>query len=274
MLGSPSDAAPFVADQVGKCEASYIKLFHELGDTLSMDLQRPPLDVQRAVVEAAHDHGLIAVGHALSHAGVLDLLSVGVDGLAHIFLDKPPNDDWIRIMKERNVHCNPTLSVCASLTGEGLELQRRFVQDPLAKRMLFNDEPRGDIGLASQCKHASIGHAYENAAALYYAGVPLIVGSDSAGRELGSAYGMGLHMEMYRMVHGVGMKPEDVLRGGTSLIAERFGFEDRGRIQEGARADLVLVNGDVRKCLSDEDSLCLPIKRVWRQGIMADVYQN
>lgn len=275
-LASADEASAFVQSQIDESGASHIKLMHELGDTLSMPhLPRPPLDIQKAVVDAAHERGIIAVGHALSHAGTVDLLAAGVDGLAHCFLDKPPNDEWIKTMKEQGTHCNPTLSLCASQTGQGAELQRRFADDPLARRMLLGPPPSEDIGLACNSRHnASIENVYENTRAMYRAGVPLIVGSDAAGQAAGSAFGLGVHMEIYQMVHEIGMRPEEALRSATSLTAERFGFPDRGAIESGRLADLVLLEGDVRTTLADRDVLCLPVSMVWREGVLADVYNN
>lgn len=275
-LASADEAAAFVQSQIDESGASHIKLMHELGDTLSMpELPRPPLDIQKAVVDAAHDRGIIAVGHALSHAGTLDLLAAGVDGLAHCFLDKAPDHGWIKTMKENNVHCNPTLSLCASQTGQGAQLQRRFAEDPLSEKMLFDPKPGEDIGLACNSRHnASIENVYENTRAMYRAGVPLIVGSDAAGQAAGSAFGLGVHMEIYQMVHEIGMRPEEALRSATSLTAERFGFADRGVIESGRLADLVLLEGDVRTTLADKNVLCLPVSMVWREGVLADVYNT
>ncbi|KAK7736384.1 hypothetical protein SLS63_003362 [Diaporthe eres] len=275
-LASADEASAFVQSQIDESGASHIKLMHELGDTLSMpDLPRPPLDIQKAVVDAAHERGIIAVGHALSHAGTLDLLAAGVDGLAHCFLDKPPNDEWIKTMKAKGTHCNPTLSLCASQTGQGAQLQRRFADDPLSRRMLFDPRPSEDIGLACNSRHnASIENVYENTRAMYRAGVPLIVGSDAAGQAAGSAFGLGVHLEIYQLVHEIGMRPEEALRSATSLTAERFGFTDRGAIESGKLANLVLIEGDVRTALADKDVLCLPVSMVWREGVLADVYNN
>lgn len=275
-LTSADEAPAFVQSQIDESGASYIKLMHELGDTLSMpDIPRAPLDIQKAVVDAAHEHGIIAVGHALSYAGMIDLLDAGVDGLAHCFLDKPPNDEWIKTMLEKNVHCNPTLSLCASQTGQGAELQRRFAEEPLARRMLSNPRPGEQVGLACGSRHnASIENVYENTRAMYRAGVPLIVGSDAAGQAVGAAFGLGVHMEIYQMVHEVGMRPEEALRSATSLTAERFGFDDRGVIESGRLADLVLLKGDVRTTLADKNMLCLPIGMVWREGVPAEVFNS
>ncbi|KAG8162231.1 hypothetical protein KVR01_007996 [Diaporthe batatas] len=264
-LASADEAPGFVQSQIDQSGASYIKLMHELGDTLSMpDLPRPPLDIQKAVVEAAHERGIIAVGHALSHAGAIELLEAGVDGLAHCFLDKAPNEEWIRTMREKNIHCSPTLSLGASMTGQGTELQRRFAEDPLSKRMQFDPRPKDD---------ASIENVYENTRSMYRAGVPLVVGSDALGQETGSAFGLGVHMEIYQLVHEVGMRPEEALSCATSVTAGRFGFTDREVIENGRLADLVLLDGDVRTTLGDENVLCLPVSMVWREGVPAEVFK-
>ncbi|KAI3401098.1 hypothetical protein diail_243 [Diaporthe ilicicola] len=218
-LTSAAEAPAFVQSQIDDGGASYIKLMHELGDTLSMpDLPRPPLDIQRAVVDADHERGIIAVGHALSHAGAAELLAAGVDGLAHSFLDKPPSDE----------------------PGRGPRLLQRFAEDPLARRMQFDPRLRQDIGLARCSRHnSSIENVYENTRAMYRAGIPLIVGSDAAAEGVGSAFGMGVHMEFYQMVHQIEMRPEEAFRSATSLTAERFGFTDRGMIEKRRLADLV-----------------------------------
>lgn len=249
---------------------------HELGDTLSMpDLPHPTVEIQKAVIKAAHDRGIITVGHALSHAGAIELLEAGVDGLAHCFLDKAPNNEWIKLMLKKNVHCNPTLSLCASQTGQGAELQRRFAEDPFSKRMQFDPRPKEDISFACCSRHnASIENVYENTRTMYRAGVPLVVGSDAAGQATGPAFGLGVHMEIYQLVHEVGMRPEEALRSATSMTAERFGFSDRGMIENGRLADLVLLEGDVRTTLADENSLCLPVSMVWRQGVPAEVFKT
>lgn len=273
-LKDPAEAEHFVQQQIIRCGASHVKLMHELGDSLKMDLKlpRPPLDIQEALVKAAHRHGLIAVGHAFSYDGAMDLLSCGVDGLTHIFFDKPRSDDYVSLALRTGAYLNPTLATCASQTSAGGELQQQFVADPLAQRMLFDKAPRQYLAMAAE--HACVEYAYASTKAMYEAGVPIIVGSDANGQPRGSAYGMGVHMEMHLLVNKIGMKPIEVLKSATSLIADRFGFHDRGRISAGKKADLVLVQGDVRDVLADKSTLCLPVRAVWRDGVLGTVWAD
>jgi hypothetical protein len=73
-------------------------------------------------------------------------------------------------------------------------------------------------------------------------------------------------MEIHLLIHKSSLKIVDVLEGATSLIADRFHFHDRGRVQAGKKADMVLIAGDVREILADERNLCLSIREVWRDG--------
>ena len=275
-LQTPADAEWFVQHQVETAGASYIKIMHELGDCLNIPatLPHPPLETWKALVAAAHARGLKVVGHAFSAKGATELLECGVDGLTHIFFDRPSEpalEKIVQLCLKNKAHCNPTLTNAISHTGEGYDLQERFTRDPLAQRMLTDKRPRGLLGLAA--KGSRIETAYDNTKALYHAGVPLMVGSDSSGQPKGQAYGLTVHMEIWQMVHKTGMSVEEVLRAATSLTADRFGFDDRGRIAAGKKADLILVEGDVREVILDPQSLCLPLRAVWRDGVLAAVYR-
>jgi imidazolonepropionase-like amidohydrolase len=245
---------------------------HELGDTIDMDLPRPPSELTKSIVQAAHSNGVIAVGHAFSYAGAMDLLQGGVDGLTHVFFDTPPSDDWLAVMKQIKAHCNPTLGLAASQAGEGDSIQQRFTQTSLAQQMLFDKTPRQNLGLSAKNSKASFTNAVQNAKAMYKADIPLIVGSDCAGKHLGTTYGLGVHIEIHLMSQLLGMKPAEVLRAATALTADRFGFQDRGKIQPGKKADLVLLEGDMREFLQDDSARCLPVKMVWRDGIACSAY--
>jgi len=101
------------------------------------------------VVEAAHKHNLMVVGHAFSFQGTIDLFHVGVDGLTHIFFDKPKNDEYISLCKQHNTNVNSTLTTCAPQTREGDEMQRAFAADPFAQKALFDPTPREPLGMSA-----------------------------------------------------------------------------------------------------------------------------
>lgn len=95
-------------------------------------------------------------------------------------------------------------------------------------------------------------------------------GSDSAGPALGTAFGLSLHHELWIFVNKCGFTPEEALKSATIVTAKRFGYPDRGRIAEGLKADLVLVEGNP---LEDIDHT-LNLRGVWRDGVLATYYSG
>ena len=100
---------------------------------------------------------------------------------------------------------------------------------------------------------------------LYKAGVDILVGTDVSQPVLslgGLAHGASVHHELQLLVEA-GFTPIEALRAATSVPARRFSLTDRGRIVTGARADLLLVDGDPTTNISDT----LSIKAVWSRGL-------
>lgn len=80
--------------------------------------------------------------------------------------------------------------------------------------------------------------------ALHQAGVPLLAGTDSPGP--GTGYGLSMHVEL-QLLTECGFTPGEALGAATAVPAREFGLLDRGRIQTGRRADLLLIEGDPSK---------------------------
>lgn len=87
-------------------------------------------------------------------------------------------------------------------------------------------------------------------------------GTDTSTDLKGTRSGASVHQELWLYVNRCGFTPLEALQSATSKIADRFAFTDRGRIETGRLADLVLVSGspiESIEALSD-------IKGVWRNG--------
>ncbi|KIW01747.1 uncharacterized protein PV09_06923 [Verruconis gallopava] len=273
-LKSAEDAEHYVREQVVKFNASYIKIMHGIGDDVDVEFTEPRCEVQNAVVDAAHRRGLIVLGHALSYSAAMDLLSNGVDGLTNIFIDRSTSRDWIELLKRNKGHLCPTLSFYIFRTLQGDDIEELFASDPFSERLLFDKSSQRNVSLGSKPEDAAFANAVRNVQEAYKAGVPFVIGSASTGREIGPAYGLGVHIEMYLLSKAVGMTPMEVLKSATSEVADRFGFHDRGRVAVGKKADLVLVEGDVREAIADPNCRCLPVSCVWREGVSSIIYQR
>lgn len=105
----------------------------------------------------------------------------------------------------------------------------------------------------------------ESVQLMHKAGVPIMAGTDANDIPDTPApvkHGMIIHHELELLVEA-GLSPVEALRSVTSVVAEQFGLNDRGRIEPGLRADLVLVDGDPLKDVSETQRM----KRVWCCGM-------
>ncbi|MEW5900857.1 MAG: CIA30 family protein, partial [Acidobacteriota bacterium] len=74
-----------------------------------------------------------------------------------------------------------------------------------------------------------------------------------------------LHRELWLLVKA-GLSPIEALRAATSIPAEKFKIEGRGRIKSGMKADLLLINGDP----SADITATRNIFAVWKDGRQMD----
>lgn len=255
----------------GKMEPDYIKLMHESGTFMGMELNKPTPELQQIIIEESRKRGYLTVAHAMCLDDTLEVLRAGVNGLTHTFGDKPPTDELIEAYKTNNAWCNPTLVAIGSLTTEGAALQHKFAHDPRVQHLLSNDK-RGNMCACMSFARESgkVEYAYASVKALREAGIDILCGSDSAGPAKGTAFGLSMHHELSLFVNEVKMRPEEALRSATSLTARRFGFDDRGLLEEGRNADLLLVEGNPLENIDDT----LNIRGVWREGKLCSVYKN
>ncbi|CAH0051973.1 unnamed protein product [Clonostachys solani] len=266
-LKSPAEAEAYVAFNLSPAGgADFIKLMHESGSAVGQSMSKPSLDIQKALIKATHEAGRIAVAHCFGRADTLEMLSLGIDGLAHTFMDEPVTEEIINEYKKSGAWCNPTLALLGSFTTEGEALANRFANDERVKgKLAATDHATMCRCMSFATADATVRYAYETVRRLKAEGVPIIVGSDAVGPGLGTAYGATVHQEMYLLVKECGFSPQDAIRSATTLTAKVFGLKDRGEVARGLKGDLVLVEGNP----VDDIEATLNIKSVWRDGILA-----
>ncbi|KAK2601856.1 hypothetical protein QQS21_004542 [Conoideocrella luteorostrata] len=267
-LETQTDVDAFIKQR--KSDADFIKLFHEDGHCLKASLPKPSVELQRMVINAAHKNGLRAFAHAFGLQSAIDVLNAGADGTAHTIVDYPPTQELIDAYKRNNAHCNPTLVGIASMTAEGLRDQVDYANDPRVQRFL----PGPAKALMCKCvalasDSCRVEYAYESVRMMRKAGVDVVMGTDTTGRVNGMAYGATAHHEIGMFVKHCGFTPIEALRSATSVTARRFQLDDRGRIQPGLRADLVLVEGNPMENIRDT----LNLRGVWKKGILCSSYK-
>ena len=258
-VGSPDDAPAWV--RARKAEGSdWIKVVWEDESTFGMDLPGLGRDTIGALIMAAHAEGLSAVVHVSTLEHALDAVALGADGLVHVWGDVPVEETQAERIAATGVFVVPTLSVMAAMSGEVMdrELSEVAVRAPVSsmqRQSLAARFPSSDAERVSDGGEVAI----ENVRRLHAAGVRLIAGTDAPNP--GTASGLSLHGEL-RLLQRAGLSSAEALAAATSTPAAIFRIGDRGRIDEGRIADLVLIDGDLEQDLS----LSTRIVAIWKDG--------
>lgn len=256
-LDSPEEAAEFV--RARKAEGSdWIKIVSEDGSAYGFETPTLDSETVAALIEAAHAEGLLAVVHVSTLERGLEAVALGADGLAHIWADSLIGEEDAARFAEAGVFVIPTLSVTVGITGDsmGEELLREVGEEasPMQRQTLANLFPG---------RHGSTEVAFGNVARLHAAGVRVLAGADAPNPA--TAAGISMHGEL-RLLERVGLSPAEALAAATSLPAEAFGIPDRGRLEEGRIADLLLVRGDLSTDLTRSTDLAA----VWKDGFAVE----
>src|SRR5690606_12863607 len=248
-LTSPSRAESFVTARVAE-GSDYIKLVLEPSASATLSPEEAA-----AVVQAAHDNGKLAIAHVSTLADAKAAVEAGVDGLAHVFRDLPADDGFVADAVEGNVFVVSTLLI----PGGGCDHARSLLDDPLLTPFL--DETQRQTLATGGCDYLAA--AFETIQKLQNAGVPVLAGTDSPVPS--SPHGVGMLGELELLVES-GLSPIESLIAGTSLPAELFGLGHRGRLRVGMSADILLVDGNPTRTITDVRR----IERIWKNGYEVD----
>lgn len=195
----------------------------------------PSCAVVAAVVAAAREHGLATVVHAASVGAYAVAVESGARFVTHMPVMGRIRAGDVAVLAAGDRVVVPTAVMMAGVIAGGRSGDRGTVEDALA-----------------------------SVAAMHAAGVPILAGTDAnaaPGAPGAIRHGESLHDELALLTRA-GMSASEVLRAATSLPARAFGLRDRGRIEPGMRADLVLLEGDPTTDIAASRT----IRAVWCAG--------
>jgi imidazolonepropionase-like amidohydrolase len=258
-LATPAEAQAFVDGRIAE-GSHFIKIVLEEGHgTQRMN----SLDVPtvKALIEAAHRRGKLAVVHVSTLENARAALEAGADGLVHLFIgsDIAARDAQAlaQLAKARRAFVIPTYVVLESMAGVKTDgvladpalagLLDKEQRQPL--RASYGQSPKPELMVAPKAVIA----------AMHRAGVPVLAGTDAG--NAGTQYGISMHHELAALV-AAGMTPGEALAAATSKPARAFGLGKRGQVAKGYKADLLLVEGNP---LADIAST-RRIVEVWKDG--------
>lgn len=166
----------FTAVPADEVNSSYIKLMHESGaGLLGNPLPLPSHELQSALIQAAHNHGLITIAHALTQKDTMAILAAGVDGLAHSFCDEAPRDELLAAYRKNNSFLIPTLVVSATLTGGEKQSTEHFARHPLFGKLLDGNGKSCYCGRLMMSKEGSSSeYSYQIVRLLHSGGIDIV----------------------------------------------------------------------------------------------------
>jgi imidazolonepropionase-like amidohydrolase len=180
-------------------------------------------EAARAIVEIAHRHGKKVSAHVSLSRDIKKAIDVGADDLAHMVIDKLP-DDLINEIVEADIYWTPTLEMW---------------QGVLSKEYLA-------ISL-------------DNLSRFSKAGGKVALGSDYGGTY--ADFDLGMPMKEIQLMHQAGMSPSDIIVSATKNAAEVCGLgNELGTLQKGKIADILVIDGNPLEDLANLTKVRLVIK--------------
>ncbi|WP_267424477.1 amidohydrolase family protein [Methylobacterium sp. GC_Met_2] len=229
--------------------------------------------VYSAVIDEAHRLGLRVAAHVHDLEDARAVTKAGVDVLAHGVRDKPVDADLIAVLKAHHTWYIATLALdeatFAYADAPGWA-QTPFVRTALAPELKARfDDPAWQsetrTSAKAQAARDSLAVNLANLKRLDDAGVRIGFGTDS-GAAPERVPGVAEHRELALMVQA-GFTPMQALITATSRAAALLDLADRGSLEAGRRADLVILAADPSQDIANSSR----IVEVWQAGRQQDV---
>jgi imidazolonepropionase-like amidohydrolase len=243
---TPEEArAEVIRVAAGKPDWIKIRVDDNLGTTAKM-----PPEVYRAVIEEAHRQGLRLAAHVFYLDDAKELLKAGADLIAHSVRDKDIDEEFITLMKARNIPYCPTLT--RELSTFVYKAKPGFFDDPFFRAeadpavveslLLPASMEKFRNSKAAAQYEAALQVAKRNLKKAHEAGLLIAMGTD-AGPAPERFPGYFEHLEMEMMAES-GMPAAAILASATSRAAQALQRQDLGRLTPGAWADFVVLSAN------------------------------
>ena len=270
-IDTPDQAREFVR-KLAEQKPDLVKIWYIVDNDHPVDSFRP---IVRATIEESHARKLRVAVHATELETARAAVEEGADVLVHSVIDKPVDDAFVKLLKDRHIILCPTLVVFErygrtfshqlNLTPEekawgnpeviaSLDVTK-IPQDKLPDR-IKNALAKPDEALDRIKKTYDV--ALPNLKKLEDAGVTIAAGTDAG--NIGTIHGPALFRE-FQLMKEAGLTPMQILQCATANAAKLFGGDTGahiGSVSNGNFADLVILRSDPLRDIknaSDIDSV-------------------
>ena len=256
-IETPEQAREFVCKLAAQ-NPDLVKIWYIVDKDHPVESFRP---IAHATIEESHAHKIRVAVHATELETARAAVEEGADILVHSVIDKPVDDAFVKLLKERNIILCPTLVVFErygrtfshqlNLTPEeqkwgnpeviaSLDVTK-IPQDKLPQRI---KDALADPKAALDKINKTYEVALPNLKRLEDAGVTIAAGTDAG--NIGTIHGPALFRE-FQLMKEAGLTPMQILQCVTVNAAKLFGGETGahvGKIENGYSADLVILKSN------------------------------
>ena len=272
-IDTPDQAREFVRKLAAQ-NPDLVKIWYIVDKDHPVESFRP---IVRATVEESHSHKIRVAVHATELETARAAVQEGADVLVHSVTDKPVDDAFVKLLKDRHTILCPTLVVFErygrtfshqlNLTPEekkwgnpeviaSLDVTK-IPQDKLPDR-IKNALAKPDEALDRIEKTYEV--ALPNLKRLEDAGVTIAAGTDAG--NIGTIHGPALFRE-FQLMKEAGLTPMQILQCATANAAKLFGGEigaHIGSIDSGYFADLVVLKSSPLDDITHSSDIDMVIK--------------
>ncbi len=256
-IDTPDQAREFVR-KLAEQKPDLVKIWYIVDKDHPVDSFRP---IVRATIEESHAHKIRVAVHATELETARAAVEEGADVLVHSVTDKPVDDMFVKLLRDRHVILCPTLVVFErygrtfshqlNLTTQEQKWGNPEVMASLDVTKIPQDKLPDRVKTALADPKAAldkINKTYEvalpNLKKLEDAGVTIAAGTDAG--NIGTIHGPALFRE-FQLMKEAGLTPMQILQCATANAAKLFGGETGahiGQIESGYFADLVVLNSN------------------------------
>jgi imidazolonepropionase-like amidohydrolase len=272
-IDTPEQAREFVRKLVER-KPEFVKIWYIVDKDHPVDAFRPTV---RATIEASHAHKVRVMVHATELETARASVEEGADILVHSVYDKPIDDAFVKLLKDRHTILCPTLVVFErygrvfshqlNLTPEEQKWGNPEVIASLDVTKITQEKLPDRVKQALADPKAAldrINKTYEvalpNLKKLEDAGVTIAAGTDAG--NIGTIHGPALFRE-FQLMKQAGLTNMQILQCATANAAKLFGGETGahiGKIDKDCFADLVILKSNPLDDVSNASDIDTVIK--------------
>ena len=256
-IEAPDQAREFVR-KLAEQKPDLVKIWYIVDKDHPVNSFRP---IVRATIKESHAYKIRVAVHATELETARAAAEEGGDVLVHSVIDKPVDDVFVKLLKDRHIILCPTLVVFErygrtfshqlNLTPEeqawgnpeviaSLDVTK-IPQDKLPQRI---KDALADPKAVLDRINKTYAVALPNLKKLEDAGVTIAAGTDAG--NIGTIHGPALFRE-FQLMKQAGLTPVQILQCATANAAKLFGGDTGahiGKVENGNFADLVILNSN------------------------------